>query len=48
MKIFVMMFLDKIVDDTYYTDEVKISKRVEGLNEIVGANKYWYKTLVAH
>jgi hypothetical protein len=39
------MFIQRIFEDTFYTDENKVAKRVEALNVAVNSNGYWYKTL---
>jgi hypothetical protein len=39
------MFDLEILESHFYTDETKVSKRVEGLRELYNSTKYWYKTL---
>jgi hypothetical protein len=45
-KIFVIMCLNDIIDDTFYTDEDKVIDRVNHFNKITRTGSYWYKTLL--
>ena len=43
-KVYVIMFDLEILESHFYTDETKVSKRVEVLRELYNSTKYWYKT----
>lgn len=43
-KVYVIMFESDIMESVFYTDENKVSERVEQLRKSFG-DKYWYKTL---
>jgi hypothetical protein len=43
-KVYVLMWFNEIAESTFYTDENKVSERVERLNTTLNAG-YWYKTL---
>jgi hypothetical protein len=43
-KVFVIMWFGEIAESTFYTDEIKVSERVERLNKTLN-DGYWYKTL---
>lgn len=48
MKIYIIMCLNDIIGDTYYTDEEVVSKRVESIKEVAGNGDFWYKTLTGN
>jgi hypothetical protein len=43
-KVYVIMWFNDMIENTFYTDENKVSERVERLNTIFN-DGYWYKTL---
>lgn len=43
-KVYLIMFDSEIFESDFYTDENKVSERVEQLRKSFG-DKYWYKTL---
>jgi hypothetical protein len=43
-EVYVIMWFDRISENTFYTDENRVAERVEKLNTILN-NGYWYKTL---
>lgn len=44
MKIYLLMCLNDVIGDTYYTDEEEIKRLVEEGNAKMGGD-VWYKTL---
>jgi hypothetical protein len=44
-KVYVIMFELEIWESGFYTDETKVSERVEALRTSLNSNSYWYKTL---
>lgn len=43
--VYVIMYADEIFEPVFYIDEVKVSERVERLNNFNPLDKYWYKSL---
>lgn len=44
-KVYVIMFIQRIVDDEFFMDETEVAKRVESLNVSTNSSNYWYKPL---
>lgn len=44
-EVFVIMYLSEVFESGYYTNEEKVSERVEGLNETTKSERFWYKRL---
>jgi hypothetical protein len=39
------MFIQRIMENVFYTDEQKVAERVERLNVATNSSNYWYQTL---
>lgn len=44
-EIYVIMFIQRMFEPVFYTDEREVAKRVESLNVNTNSSNYWYQTL---
>lgn len=44
-EVYVIMYLSEVFESGYYTNEEKVSERVEWLNETATSERFWYKRL---
>lgn len=45
-EVYVIMFIQRIFENVFYTDKNRIADRVEALNVLTDSNNYWYQTLI--
>lgn len=45
LKIYLLMCLNDVIGDNYYTDESEVKKLVDEANAYVGGGDFWYKSL---
>lgn len=44
-EVYVIMYLSEVFESGYYTNEEKVSERVESLNDTTKSERFWYKRL---
>jgi hypothetical protein len=44
-EVYVIMFIQRLYENIFYTDESTVAKRVEMLNVCANSSNYWYQKL---